>query len=182
NDWATAEVVLDVPEKATGIAFGMILFGGKGTVWIDDVKLEAVGKDVKVTAETPAEAGGEGLANSDGLPEAPVNLGFEDGQGEEARVQAKPLADAERAWLKKAAIPLAAVEAGNGFKDLEPLKKLIGDARIVSLGESTHGTREHFQMKHRLLEYLVTQMGFTHFALEANMTEAFKVHEYVLNG
>src|SRR5262249_48403818 len=88
NDWATAEVVLDVPEKATGIAFGMILFGGKGTVWIDDVKLEAVGKDVKVTAETPAEAGGEGLANSDGLPEAPVNLGFEDGQRAEARVQA----------------------------------------------------------------------------------------------
>src|SRR5262249_20829618 len=88
NDWATAEVVLDVPEKATGIAFGVILFGGKGTVWIDDVKLAAVGNDVKVTAETPAEAGGEGLANSDGLPEAPVNLGFEDGQRAEARVQA----------------------------------------------------------------------------------------------
>jgi erythromycin esterase len=182
NDWAAAEVVLDVPAKATGIAFGIIMFGGKGTVWIDDVKLEAVDKDVKVTAETPAEAAGEGLANSDGLPEAPTNLGFEDGQAEDLRAEAKPLTDAERAWLKKAAIPLSAVEAGNGFKDLEPLRKIIGDARIVSLGESTHGTREHFQMKHRLLEYVVTEMGFTHFAIEANMTEAFKVNEYVLNG
>jgi erythromycin esterase len=181
TDWASAEVVLEVHEKATGIAFGMILFGGKGTVWIDDIKLEAVGKDVKLTAE-PTEPAGEGLENSDGLPEKPTNLGFEDGQQVDLQVAAKPLADAETAWLKKAAIPLAGVEAGQGFKDLEPLKKVIGDARIVSLGESTHGTREHFQMKHRLLEFLATEMGFTHFAIEANMTEAFRVNEYVLHG
>src|SRR5262249_62314934 len=128
----------DVPEKATGIAWGMIVFGGKGRVWIDDSKLEAVGKDVKVPAETPAEAGGEGLANSDGLPEAPVNLGFEDGQGEEARVQAKPLADAERAWLKKAAIPLAAVEAGKGWQGVEPLKEMSSEGPSVSPGGLEH--------------------------------------------
>src|SRR5262249_2593711 len=52
----------------------------------------------------------------------------------------------------------------------------------VSLGESTHGTREHFLMKHRLLEFLVREMGFTHFAIEANMTEAFAVNDYVLTG
>jgi erythromycin esterase len=181
TDWATHEVVLDVHEKATGIAFGMILFGGEGTVWIDDIKLEAVGKDVKVTAE-PTDPAGDGLANSDGLPEKPINLGFEDGQQQDVRVVPTPLTEAEGEWLKKAAIPLAGVEAGKGFQDLEPLKKVFGDARIVSLGESTHGTREHFQMKHRLLEFLATEMGFTHFAIEANMTEAFKVNDYVLNG
>src|SRR5262249_51721501 len=62
NDWTTAEVVLEVHEKATAIAFGLILFGGKGTVWIDDIKLEAVGKDVKLTAE-PTDPAGEGLEN-----------------------------------------------------------------------------------------------------------------------
>jgi erythromycin esterase len=181
TNWATAEVVLDVSEKATGIAYGMILFGGKGTVWIDDVKLEVVGNDVKPTAEA-GEPSGEGRPNTDGLPEKPANLGFEDGQEVDLRVVPQPLTESETAWLKKAAVPVASVEAGKGFADLAPLKSMIGNARIVSLGESTHGTREHFQLKHRLLEFLATEMGFTHFAIEANMSEAFRVNDYVLNG
>lgn len=85
-------------------------------------------------------------------------------------------------WLRKAAIPFATPEAGNGFDDLQPLRKLIGDARIVSLGEATHGTREFFQMKHRILELLVEEMGFTHFSIEASMPEAYRLNEYVLGG
>src|SRR5882724_10927626 len=84
-------------------------------------------------------------------------------------------------WLRKAAIPLKSCEAGHGFDDLE-LKQLIGEARIVSLGECTHGTREVFQMKHRVLEYLATQQGFTIFAIEANMPEAYRLNDYVLEG
>ena len=48
-----------------------------------------------------------------------------------------------------------------------PLKKIIGEARIVALGEATHGTHEFFQMKHRMLEFLVEEMGFNTFAMEA---------------
>jgi erythromycin esterase len=179
--WTKAEVVLDVDEKATGLTFGLILFNGSGTVWVDDMKLEVVGKDVKVTAEDPEKPSPPGLDSTDGLPETPTNLGFEE-QARDLRVVPTPLTAAETAWLKKAAIPLTAVEAGKGFKDLQPLKSVVGAARIVSLGESTHGTREHFQMKHRLLEFLVAEMGFTHFAIEANMTEAFAINDYVLTG
>jgi erythromycin esterase-like protein len=85
-------------------------------------------------------------------------------------------------WLKQNAIRLEGVEAGRGFADLQPLKQLIGDARIVSLGESTHGSREIFQMKHRLLEYLVSELGFTIFSIEANMPEAYRLNGYVLGG
>ena len=85
-------------------------------------------------------------------------------------------------WLRKQAIPFATVEAGNGFDDLQKLKKVIGDARIVSLGEQTHGTREFFRMKHRLTEFLASEMGFTLFAIEANMPEAYQVNRYVLTG
>jgi erythromycin esterase-like protein len=48
--------------------------------------------------------------------------------------------------------------------------------------EATHGSREFFQLKHRMLEFLVTQMGFGIFSIEANMTEAHKLNGYVLNG
>lgn len=85
-------------------------------------------------------------------------------------------------WIRANAVRLNIVEARNGFADMEPLRKIIGDARIVSLGEATHGTREFFQLKHRMLEFLATQMGFTIFSIEANMPEAYRLNDYVLNG
>ena len=91
-------------------------------------------------------------------------------------------ADAARSWLKANAIRLSTVEAGHGFADMQPLKKIVGDARIVSLGEATHGSREFFQLKHRMLEFLATEKGFTVFSIEANMPEAYRLNDYVLNG
>jgi erythromycin esterase len=85
-------------------------------------------------------------------------------------------------WMRKNAIPLKTVEPGSGFTDMAPLKQVVGNARIVATGEATHGTREFFQLKHRLFEFLVERMGFTAFAIEANMPEARLVNEYVLNG
>lgn len=85
-------------------------------------------------------------------------------------------------WLRRHAIPLTGVEAGRGFADLQSLKTIIGSARIVALGEATHGTREFFQLKHRLLEFLVIEMGFTAFAIEANWPESLAVNDYVLHG
>lgn len=90
--------------------------------------------------------------------------------------------DERVAWLRKHAIPLKTWEAGRGEDDLRPLKAVLGDARIVSLGECTHGTREVFQMKHRLLEFLVTEMGFSIFSIEASMPEAYRLNDFVLHG
>jgi len=86
------------------------------------------------------------------------------------------------AWTAAHAVPLSAVEASHGFSDLEPLRRMIGEARIVALGETTHGSREVFQMKHRLLEYLATELGFTLFAIEANLPEAQRLDDYVRGG
>ena len=83
-------------------------------------------------------------------------------------------------WLAEHAIRLKGVEAGHGFEDMQPLKKVIGEARLVALGEATHGTREFFQLKHRMLEFLVSEMGFTVFGIEATMPEAFDLNEFVL--
>lgn len=86
---------------------------------------------------------------------------------------------ARRTWLAEHAAPLSTVEAGHGFDDMQPLKAMVGDARVVALGEGTHGTREYFQAKHRLLEFLATEMGFRLFSIEANMPEAYALNDYV---
>ncbi len=99
----------------------------------------------------------------------------------EVAVPGPPPEDVVR-WVARTAIPLTTVEAGHGFDDMRPLDKLVGGARIVALGEATHGTREFFQMKHRMLEYLVEKKGFRIFAIEANLPEARRVNEYVLHG
>jgi erythromycin esterase len=85
-------------------------------------------------------------------------------------------------WLRENAIPFSTTEPGSGFDDLMPLKEIIGDARIVALGEATHGTREFFQMKHRMLEFLVQEMDFNIFAIEATWPEANLVNAYVHTG
>lgn len=85
-------------------------------------------------------------------------------------------------WIRSAAIPLATVEPRHDFKDLEPLRAIIGDARIVSLGEATHGTREFRKLQHRLLEFCVTDLGFTMLAIEAPFPESLAVNAYVLDG
>ncbi len=86
------------------------------------------------------------------------------------------------AWIKQKAIPLVTAEAGHGFDDLTPLRALIGGARVVALGEATHGTREFFQMKHRMLEFLVEKMGFRAFAIEASFPETLAIDAYVRTG
>jgi erythromycin esterase len=85
-------------------------------------------------------------------------------------------------WLRGHAIPLKALQAGQGFKDLKPLKETLKDVRIVALGEATHGSREFFQFKHRMLEFLVKEMGFRVFAIEAQYSACLNINHYVLNG
>ena len=74
-------------------------------------------------------------------------------------------------WLKQNSIPIKYIEAGNSFSDLQPLKKTLQDAQVIGLGEATHGTHEFFTIKHRLLEFLVTEMDFTAFALESSFSD-----------
>lgn len=94
--------------------------------------------------------------------------------------QIKRKQQAAIAWLKDNAIPIKTVEAGNGFEDLQPLKKVFKNARFIGLGEETHGTREFFQFKHRMVEFLVREMGFRVFAIEASYSACQNINDYVM--
>lgn len=65
--------------------------------------------------------------------------------------------------------------------DLAPLD-VFKDTRIVALGEATHGTREFFQMKHRVFKYLVEHHGFKAFGFEADFAESLYFDRYITTG
>lgn len=85
-------------------------------------------------------------------------------------------------WLTDNTITFDSVSAGNGFVDLQPLKQILKDVKYVGLGEATHGTREFFQMKHRMLEFLVKEMDFNVFAIEASYAGCKNINDYVIYG
>lgn len=85
-------------------------------------------------------------------------------------------------WLKQTAWTLSSIEAGTPTDDLEPLTKILADVRVVGLGEANHGTREFFQLKHRLLEFLVTKLGYRALLMEASESAAIAVDAYVRGG
>ena len=53
---------------------------------------------------------------------------------------------------------------------------------MIGLGEATHGTREFFRLKHRLIRYLVERQEVRLFGLEANFAETLALDRYVRYG
>jgi erythromycin esterase len=96
--------------------------------------------------------------------------------------QLRAQSPADIARLNQQITPITAVRAGSGFADLAPLAPVVAQARVVGLGECTHGTHEVFQLKHRLLEYLVTQQGFTTLALEVDYGWGEILNDYIQTG
>jgi erythromycin esterase len=90
--------------------------------------------------------------------------------------------DAFSDWAGENAVVLDTIEPGSGFEDLEKIRTLVGGARVVCLGESRHDAHEHFRLKHRLIEFLVSEMGFTVFALEESLPCSLAIDEYVTGG
>ena len=84
--------------------------------------------------------------------------------------------------LRSVIIPLNSVEIYSDYSDLDYLKERTKYAKIVALGEATHGSSEIFKMKSKIIRYLVENEGFDIFAIEANMPEAYKLNRYIIKG
>jgi len=77
--------------------------------------------------------------------------------------------------LADAADSFASIEAA----DLDPLMDRIGSARIVLLGEATHGTSEFYRMRARITRDLIVRKNFRFVAIEADWPDAARVDHYV---
>lgn len=74
--------------------------------------------------------------------------------------------------------------AAEPFQDLESaavdaLVERIGAARLVLMGESTHGSSEFYRMRARLSRALIERGGFDFVAVEADWPDAMRVNHYV---
>ena len=63
--------------------------------------------------------------------------------------------------------------------DLEPLVRRIGNARVVLIGEASHGTSEFYRMRARITQRLIETKGFTIIAAEADWPDAAHIDTYV---
>ena len=63
--------------------------------------------------------------------------------------------------------------------DYDALLALIGDARIVLLGEGSHGTHEFYRERARITKRLILERGFTAVAIEGDWPDAYRVNRFV---
>jgi protein-L-isoaspartate(D-aspartate) O-methyltransferase len=63
--------------------------------------------------------------------------------------------------------------------ELHRLLERIGDARVVLLGEATHGTSEFYRMRTRITQQLVLRHGFRAVAVEADWPDAAVIDRYI---
>ncbi|MCC6993143.1 MAG: protein-L-isoaspartate(D-aspartate) O-methyltransferase [Deltaproteobacteria bacterium] len=77
--------------------------------------------------------------------------------------------------VAESAEPIASIEGA----ELGGLLERIGDARVVLLGEATHGTSEFYRMRARITRELVLRRGFRGIAVEADWPDAATIDRRV---
>jgi erythromycin esterase-like protein/predicted phosphoribosyltransferase len=76
-------------------------------------------------------------------------------------------------------IDRVAVDAPSGMPPREALEEIIGDARIVLIGESSHGTHEFYEVRAEITKWLIEEKGFCAVAAEADWPDAYRVNRHV---
>ncbi|MEU1328676.1 erythromycin esterase family protein [Streptomyces sp. NPDC005865] len=74
-------------------------------------------------------------------------------------------------WLRDHAVPLTSLDPRAPLDDLEPLRDLVEDARVVAIGEHSHFIEEFALLRRRVLRFLVERCGFTVLAFEYGFSE-----------
>lgn len=63
--------------------------------------------------------------------------------------------------------------------DFDPLLSAVGDARLVLLGEASHGTHDFYRVRAEITKRLIREKGFSAVAVEADWPDAYRVNRYV---
>jgi erythromycin esterase len=105
--------------------------------------------------------------------------------GGSATLKVKPMQTPTPAvvdWVATHHVAVSGSDPTLPIDDLVPLLPALRKARLIGVGEATHGTHEFFQMKHRLLELLVARGSVRLFILEDEDTLCRAIDAYVQGG
>jgi protein-L-isoaspartate(D-aspartate) O-methyltransferase len=80
--------------------------------------------------------------------------------------------------VREVAQPLDDIDSAS----IDALLERVADARVVLLGEATHGTSEFYRMRARITRELIQRRGFQFLAVEADWPDAARIDDYVLGG
>jgi hypothetical protein len=138
TDWKEYSVVLDVPETATALAYGIFVSGsGAGTAWLNDVQLIEVGSGVK---STNMEAANTYPLNK--VPDAPQNLDFSSGKSSDADTdnsesrKPQPSNADVLARVNNVAITIDQLNLAAGKRENEIRQKFTGEERERQIAEA----------------------------------------------
>jgi protein-L-isoaspartate(D-aspartate) O-methyltransferase len=104
--------------------------------------------------------------------------------GEEGWAPTEPKEARPRAARARKQLPERITAACEPFESLESarLERLltrVGNARVVLIGEATHGTSEFYQMRDRITRELILHKGFRIVAIESDWPDAARIDHYV---
>ena len=86
-----------------------------------------------------------------------------------------PRARSLSALIARCAEPFADLDEAR----LGPLLERIGHARVVLIGEATHGTSEFYRLRARITDHLIRRCGFTVVAIEGDWPDVRSIDGYV---
>ena len=66
------------------------------------------------------------------------------------------------------------------LESFAPLRQIVGEARVVAIGEPHHGSHEPLAMRNLAIRYLVSELAFTAVALETGLSASKRLYDYVL--
>jgi protein-L-isoaspartate(D-aspartate) O-methyltransferase len=140
-----------------------------------DPKLQEL---VRVTRVSENEYHREDLADVRFVP----LVGQEGWPAERARPRARPVPPFTRlpteplaGKIAAACEPFETIEAAR----LDRLLARVGDARIVLLGEASHGTSEFYRMRDRISRELIANKDFRFVAIEGDWPDAARIDHYI---
>ncbi|MFK4188520.1 erythromycin esterase family protein [Streptomyces sparsogenes] len=84
--------------------------------------------------------------------------------------------------LRRHAVPLTHLAPTAPLDGLEPLRDIVGDARVVAIGEHSHFISEFAALRRRILRFLVERCGFTVLAFEYGFSEGFPLDAWAQGG
>jgi erythromycin esterase-like protein len=76
--------------------------------------------------------------------------------------------------IREKALPLT-----GSPRDFDPLLEAVGDARLVLIGEASHGTHEFYKARAEITKRLLAEKGFGAVAIEGDWPDAWRVNRYV---